>query len=79
MLVEAFNARIRVMQTTRRNVSDELLALAALQWNINTREDGPRKGTSPYKLLGVLANDDEREWWDVLLDEMEARKQRQKH
>lgn len=78
-LVEAFNARIRVLQTARRNVSDELLGLAALQWNINTREDGPRKGTSPYKLLGVLASHNQREWWDVLLDEMEANDQRHTH
>ncbi len=53
-LVEAFNARIRVLQTARRNVSDELLGLAALQWDINTREDRPRKGSSPYNLVGVL-------------------------
>ena len=76
-LVESFNARIRVLQTARRNVSDELLALAALQWNINTREDGPRKGSSRYKLLGVLASDDRRQWCDVLLEEMDVNKHRQ--
>lgn len=76
-LVEAFNARIRVLQTARRNVSDEMLGLAALQWNVSTREDGPRRGTSPYKLLGVLNANDNRSWWDVLLDFMDTQEQQE--
>jgi hypothetical protein len=56
---------------SRRNVSDRLLGLAALQWNVEKREEGPRRGTSPYSLLGVLEEADERRWWEVLLDAQE--------
>lgn len=70
-LVESFNARIRVLQMSRRNVSDRMLGLLALQWNLERREEGPRRGTSPYVQLGVIAADDRRAWWDVLLDAME--------
>lgn len=70
-LVESFNARVRVLQMSRRNVSDRLLGLAALQWNVEKREEGPRRGTSPYSLLGVLEEADERRWWEVLLDAQE--------
>lgn len=70
-LVESFNGRVRVLQMSRRNVSDRMLGLAALQWNVEKREEGPRRGTSPYGLLGVLAAGDERRWWEVLLDALE--------
>jgi transposase-like protein len=70
-LVESFNARVRVLQMSRRNVSDRLLGLAALRWNVEKREEGPRRGTSPYGLLGVLEEADERRWWEVLLDALE--------
>jgi len=70
-LVESFNARVRVLQMSRRNVSDRMLGLAALQWNVEKREEGPRRGTSPYGLLGVLEEGDERRWWEVLLDALE--------
>jgi hypothetical protein len=56
---------------TSGNVSDRLLGLAALQWNVEKREEGPRRGTSPYSLLGVLEEADERRWWEVLLDAQE--------
>ncbi len=75
-LVESFNARVRVLQMSRRNVSDRLLGLAALQWNVEKREEGPRRGTSPYGLLGVLEEADERRWWEVLLDAQEEKARR---
>ena len=46
-LVECFNSRVRILQMARRNVSDEMLGLVALQWNPTWREDGPRRGTRP--------------------------------
>ena len=50
-----------------------VLGLAALKWNVEKREEGPWRGTSPYSLLGVLEEADERRWWEVLLDAQEEK------
>jgi hypothetical protein len=71
-LVEALNSRLRVLQMVHRNVSDHLLALVALAWNLSPRTEGRRKGPSPYVRLGIDFADDTRPWYEVLLEEMEA-------
>jgi hypothetical protein len=56
--VEAFNSTLRVLQMLHRNVSDGLLGLHALAWNLRPRRQGRRRGASPYARLGVdLASD----------------------
>ena len=67
-LLESFNSRLRVLQTSRRNVSDALVALLAVQWNASRREEGPRRDESPWQTLGLIAKEDERGWVDILLD-----------
>lgn len=66
-LVESFNSRLRVLQTSRRNVSDALLSLLAVQWNASRREEGPRRGES-WQTLGLISKEDKRGWVDILLD-----------
>ncbi len=44
--VESFNARLRVLQQGRRNVSDALPSLLAFRWNASRREEGPRRHES---------------------------------
>jgi hypothetical protein len=61
-LVESFNSRLRVLQTSRRNVSDALLSLLAVQWNASRREEGP------WQTLGLISKEDKRGWVDILLD-----------
>ena len=50
-MVEAFNNILRVLQQAHRHVSDDLLAILALKWNLSPRREGPRRGRSPYVLL----------------------------
>lgn len=69
-LVESFNAVIRGLQQVHRTVSDDLLALEALRWNLSPRTEGSRRGPSPFALLGVDFADDERPWHEVLIDEI---------
>jgi len=71
-LVEALNSRLRVLQMVHRNVSDELLALVALRWNLSPKSEGRRRGLSPFAQLGVDFADDRRPWYDVLLAEIDA-------
>jgi hypothetical protein len=66
--VESFNARLRVLQTSRRNVSDALLALLAVLWNASRRDEGPRRQQSPWQTLGYIAKEDKRDGGDILLD-----------
>lgn len=52
-----------------RHVSDEMLALSALAWNLTPRvEGGKRNGRSPYEMLGVDLGEGERPWYEFLLD-----------
>ena len=69
-LVEAFNSTLRVLQMLHRNVSDSLLWLHALAWNLCPRREGRRRGPSPYARLGVDFASDPRPWYEVLRDEM---------
>lgn len=67
--VESLNSRLRVLQMVHRTVSDEMLGLVALAWNLTPRAHrGWRKGRSPYDMLGVDIGQGDRPWYDVLLD-----------
>lgn len=70
--VESLNSQLRVLQMVHRTVSDELLSLSALAWNLTPRTEGRRKGRSPYEMLGVDLAQAERPWYDVLLDAIAA-------
>ena len=67
-MVESLNSRLRVLQTTHRNVTDEMLALKALAWNLSPRRHAGKRGhASPYQMLGVNLGPVEQPWYDVLL------------
>ena len=70
--VESLNSRLRVLQMAHRNVSDEMLDLAALAWNLTPRISGKRKGRSPYELLGIDFAGNREPWYEVLLDRCQA-------
>jgi hypothetical protein len=57
-----------MLQTSRCNVSDALLSLLAVQWNASRREEGPRRGESPWQTLGLISKEDKHGWVDILLD-----------
>ncbi len=71
--VESLNSKLRVMQQVHRKVSDEMLGLAALAWNLTPRAHaGRRQGYSPYELLGIDIGQGDRPWYDVVLDAQDA-------
>ena len=70
--VESLNSQLRVLQMLHRTVSDELLWLHALAWNLTPRREGKRRGQSPYAMLGVDIGQGNRPFYDVLLDEIAA-------
>ena len=72
LLVEALNSRLRVLQMVHRNVSDHLLALVALRWNLSTRIEGRRRGACPFVDLGIDFADGTTPWYDTLLKEIDA-------
>ena len=74
-MVESLNSRLRVMQTTHRQVTDEMLALRALAWNLTPRRHANRRGhRSPYEMLGVDIGQGHRPWYEVLLEEERRKK-----
>ena len=66
--MESFNNRVRVMQYVHRRVSDELLALEAIAWNLTERREGRLAGKKPYDELGVDVGQAGKAWYDVVLD-----------
>lgn len=71
-LVEALNSRLRVLQMVHRNVSDDLLALVALRWNLSTRIEGRRRGACPFVELGIDFADGTTPWYETLLKELDT-------
>lgn len=69
-LVESFNSRLRVLQMVHRNVSDELLAIHALIWNMRPRREGKHRGSSPFSALGIDFAKCARSWQETLIEEM---------
>jgi hypothetical protein len=63
-LVECLNSVARMQQARHRQVNAPLLALKRLHWNCRVFRSGPRKGHSPYGLLGLQLPPGS--WWDLL-------------
>jgi hypothetical protein len=63
--VEGLNSVVRMQQSRHRNVSQELLDLKRLYWNLRRFRTGRRKKTSPYERLGLPLPAD-LSWWQLL-------------
>lgn len=67
--IESYNSRLRVLQMVHRNTSDDMLALITLSWNLKPRTaTDPRGRACPYDALGVDLGQQDKSWYDVLLD-----------
>ena len=67
--VESLNSQYRVLQMVHRHVGDELLSLKSFAMNMTPREDGTRKGRTPYELLGVDLSTQDSHWAALLIDQ----------
>jgi hypothetical protein len=56
------------VQYVHRRVSDELLALEAIAWNLSERREGRLRGKRPYDELGVDVDPANDAWYDVVLN-----------
>ena len=63
--VEGLNSVVRMQQSRHRKMTQELLDLKRLYWNLRTFRTGRRKKTSPYQRLGVPLPPD-LSWWQLL-------------
>ena len=63
--VEGVNSVVRMQQSRHRKVSQELLDLKRLYWNLRQFRTGRRRKTSPYQRLGVPLPAD-LSWWQLL-------------
>lgn len=63
-LVEGLNSVLRMQQRRQKRLTQGLLDLKRLYWNVRVFHAGKRKGSSPYGRLGlVLPNGS---WWELL-------------
>jgi hypothetical protein len=63
--VEGLNSVVRMQQSRHRKMTQELLDLKRLYWNLRNFRTGRRKQTSPYQRLGVPLPPD-LSWWQLL-------------
>jgi hypothetical protein len=63
--VEGVNSVVRMQQSRHRKMTQELLDLKRLYWNLRKFRTGRRKKTSPYERLGVPLPPD-LSWWQLL-------------
>lgn len=63
--VEGLNSVVRMQQSRHRKVTQEMLDLKRLYWNLRKFRTGRRKKTSPYERLGVPLPAD-LSWWQLL-------------
>jgi hypothetical protein len=63
--VEGLNSVVRMQQGRHRKMTQELLDLKRLYWNLRQFRTGKRKRTSPYERLGVPVPPD-LSWWQLL-------------
>jgi hypothetical protein len=63
--VEGLNSVVRMQQSRHRKVTQEMLDLKRLYWNLRKFRTGRRKKTSPYQRLGVPLPADLC-WWQLL-------------
>lgn len=62
-LVEAVNSVVRMHQRRQKRLTQGLLDLQRLYWNIHTFSAGRRKGWSPYRRLGLVLP--QKNWWEL--------------
>jgi hypothetical protein len=77
--VEGVNSVVRMQQARHRRMTQGLLDLKRLYWNMRRFRTGRRKGRSPYEILGVSLPTGS--WWDLLnlpLDDLRQRLSAQK-
>jgi hypothetical protein len=63
-LVECVNSVARMQQARHRRMTQELLDLKRLYWNLRRFRTGPRRGQTPYGLLGLKLPD--LSFWEFL-------------
>lgn len=63
-LVECVNSVVRMQQTRHRKMTQGLLDLKRLYWNLRRFRTGRRRGKAPYELLGLRLP--EVSWWELL-------------
>ena len=63
-LVEGLNSVVRMQQARQKRLTQELLDLKRLHWNLHVFAAGKRKGHSPYRRLGLKLP--EGDWWELL-------------
>jgi hypothetical protein len=63
--VEGINSVVRMQQSRHRKMTQELLDLKRLYWNLRKFRTGRRKKTSPYERLGVPLPT-HLSWWQLL-------------
>jgi hypothetical protein len=63
-LVECLNSVARMQQSRHRRMTQGLLDLKRLYWNLRPFRTGQRRGRSPYHLLGMKLP--ELTWWQLL-------------
>ena len=63
-LVECINSVARMQQARHRRMTQELLDLKRLYWNLRRFRTGPRKHQTPYGLVGLKLPD--LRFWEFL-------------
>ena len=63
-LVEGLNSVVRMQQARQKRLTQGLLDLKRLHWNVQVFGAGKRKGTSPYGRLGLRLPPGS--WWELL-------------
>jgi len=63
-LVEGLNSVVRMHQGRQKRLTQGLLDLKRLHWNVHAFRAGKRKQSSPYGKLGVVLP--EGSWWELL-------------
>jgi hypothetical protein len=63
-LVEGIDSVVRMHQRRQKRLTQELLDLQRLSWNLHAFHAGKRKGTTPYGRLGLVLP--KGGWWALL-------------
>jgi hypothetical protein len=63
-LVEGLNSVLRMQQRRQKRLTQGLLDLKRLYWNVRVFRAGKRKGSSPYQRLGLVLP--QGSWWQLL-------------
>ena len=64
------NSALRVLQMKRCNVSDDLLSLHALAWNLRIRKEVRAAGKAPTS-GSAWRSRDHHPWYELLIEEMD--------